>query len=170
MGSNGRSDPCLGRAMLRVPSAVGIGTFAGISARRLAADRRWSGDPWSHWFYLASEASLTKPPTWKKVDSGEKRVDRRLPRTRCFRHDPRAHNLEAFDGSRAPRSTCGDAPQTPLDERCAEMRVPRSGCQRPNALAASWFAEGLNPEINKILATKTEKIEGRTHGLERSPR
>lgn len=87
MGSNGRSDPCLGRAMLRVPSAVGIGTFAGISARRLAADRRWSGDPWSHWFYLASEASLTKPPTGKKVDSGEKRVDRRLPRTRCFRHD-----------------------------------------------------------------------------------
>ena len=25
------------------------------------------------------------------------------------------------------------------------------------ALAASWFAEGLNPEINKILATKTKK-------------
>jgi len=25
------------------------------------------------------------------------------------------------------------------------------------ALAQSWFAEGLNPEINKILATKTKK-------------
>ena len=25
------------------------------------------------------------------------------------------------------------------------------------ALAESWFAEGLNPEINKILATKTKK-------------
>ena len=25
------------------------------------------------------------------------------------------------------------------------------------ALAASWFAEGLNPEINKILATKAKK-------------
>jgi hypothetical protein len=25
------------------------------------------------------------------------------------------------------------------------------------ALAASWFAEGLNPEINKILATKPKK-------------
>jgi len=66
MESDGRPDPCLGTAVLLVPSTAGVRTFAGISARRLAADRRWSVDPWSRWFYLASEASLTKPPTGKR--------------------------------------------------------------------------------------------------------
>jgi hypothetical protein len=33
------------------------------------------------------------------------------------------------------------------------------------ALAQSWFAEGLNPEINKILATKNKKIRPRGVGF-----
>jgi hypothetical protein len=38
-----------------------------------------------------------------------------------------------------------------------EARTKAGLSETELALAQSWFAEGLNPEINKILATKTTK-------------
>ena len=38
-----------------------------------------------------------------------------------------------------------------------EIKTKAGLSEAEQALAESWFAEGLNPEINKILATKTTK-------------
>src|SRR5579871_2546145 len=47
----------------------------------------------------------------------------------------------------------GEAQKQFLED--AKTKVGLSEAER--ALAESWFAEGLNPEINKILATKAKK-------------